>query len=286
MKFFKSFYSYVPAELPKEMPKHEPLDPNEHRTLPNSVRSSRRNVFIVAGVSIAWSTAQFAISSPTIKVSGIELNVANQSIPIILAALLIYFSYRWMMEFAMMTRHLRRWPIAQLDFRITLFIFRISLLFVSAGALETSLRTVFWIVISLGFLILASSILIIPFMFVTMPIRMWARSRAGRESVANSSIEALIWAGFFSICVAIICIIPLGIACYKHPTLSNFIWDTPPNPVAFGIFLFTLILVFLSYWLLRPLISKLFAEPADYWTEKDQDGIIVHPKHNDKEPLL
>lgn len=227
MKFFKYFFSYVPPEPPPEVPKDEPQDPNENRSLSDPVRAARRNMLVVCGLCLAWSSAQVALADPVIVVAGVSVDLQGASIPVVLAAVLIYLTVRWVIEFAMMPRHVRRWPLAQLDFRIVFFIARISLIAVAAGALDRSLWTIAAITVSLVLLAIASAVLSIGLMFVTMPIRMWARARAGRDSASNTAFESMIWAELFAVCIAVLSIIGLGIASYCYAPLRDKIWHVP-----------------------------------------------------------
>lgn len=287
MKFFKYFFSYVPPEPPPEVPKDELPDPNINRSLPDPVRAARRSLALVCGLCLAWSSAQFAIADPRINVSGISVDLKVASIPIVFAVLLIYLTVRWGIEFAMMPRHVRRWPLAQLDFRMMLFIVRFSLLAVAAGALDRSLWTIIRMIASLSLLAVVSTLLSFILMFVTMPVRVWVRARAGRESAANAAFEAFFWSGLFAVCIAVVGTIGLGIASYRYGPLRDAIWPVPPNPVALSIFIFTLITVFLSHWSLRPVTRQLFAERPGYYTEHDPDGnMLIHTIDKEKEPLI
>lgn len=287
MKFFKYFFSYVPPDPPPEVPKDEPPDPYEDCSLSDPVRAARRSMMVVCGLCLAWSSAQFAITDPSIAVAGISVDVKDASIPVVLAAVLIYLTVRWWIEFAMMPRHVRRWPLAQLDFRMVQFTVRFSLLAVAAGALDRSLWTIVRIIASLALLAVVSAVFTVVLMFVTMPVRMWARARAGRHSSANAAIEAMLWAGLFAVCIAVVGIIGLGIASYRYAPLRDAIWPLPPNPIALSVFLLTLVAVFLSHWLLRPVTSRLFAERPGYYTERDPDGnLLVHIVGEEKKPLM
>jgi hypothetical protein len=269
------------------VPKDEPPDPNENRSLPDQVRAARRSLIVVCGLCFAWSSAQFAIADFNINVAGISFDLKAASISAILAVALIYLAVRWGVEFAMLPRHLRRWPLAQLDFRMVLFIARFALLAIAAGALDRSLWTVVRMIASLAILAVVSAFFSFVLMFVTMPIRMWARARAGRHSAANAAFEAMVWAGFFAVCIAVMGMIGLGIASYRYTPLRDAIWPVPPDPVALSVFAFTLVAVFLSHWLLRPVISRLFAEHPGYYTERDSDGNLrIHLVRKEKEPLM
>lgn len=285
--FFKYFFSYVPAEEPPEVPKDEPPDPNENRSLNEPVRAARRTLVIICALCIAWASAQFTIPDPKIDLAGVTLDFKNASVPIVLAILLIYTTIRWALEFAMMPRHNRRWPLAQFDFRFLLVIARFSLLALAAGALDRSFWSIKFIIISIGVLAIGTVILTILLMFFTMPIRIWARSRVGKESVAWAAFEAMFWAGLFAVSIMVISIIGIGIASYYYIPLQEIIWVKTPEPITLSVFIVTLIGIFLSHWFLRPILIRIFAERPGYYTERNSDGdLIIHYNIEKKEPLL
>ena len=251
------------------------------------VRTARRNLVAVCGICLAWSTAQLALANPPIDVAGISVDLKDTSIPLLLGILLVYLTVRWGFEFAMMPRHVRRWPLAQLDFRMVLIVARFSLLAITAGALDRSLWTVVRIVVALGLLAVVSAVLSHGLMGVTMRVRMRARARANRVSAASAAFEADLWAGLFGVCLTVLGIIGLGIASYRYEPLRSAIWPVPPDPVALSFFVFTLIVVFLSHWLLRSVISRIFAERPSYYTERGADGeLLITFLTPEKKPLL
>jgi hypothetical protein len=278
IKFFKHFFSYVPSEPWPENPEEEPADPNSGLMLPESLN---------AAVAISWATAQFATASSKIEIAGVSLELNISSIPILLAAAILYLMFRWGLEYAMMPRTLRRWPLAQMDFKIVSRISRFALLAVAAGALDRSIGTILKIIGSLGILTLGSLILGIMLMFITVPIRMWARNRADRPSAANAAFEGLFWAGLFAVLLSISSFIAFVIASTQHVPLRNAIWVSTPDTVALSFFVLTLVLVFLSQWLLRPITYKIFAERPHYTTERLPDGKLVYRWQTpEKKPLL
>lgn len=283
----RHFFSYVPAEPPAEVPEIEPPDPAADRSLSEPYRNARRSLVAVCGVCLAWSTAQFSLGEFKFDAAGVTVNFKDASVPLLLAAGLVYLTARWTMEFAMMPRHVRRWRLAQLDFRGVSLLARFALLALTAGALDRSLRSVASVVALLAALVLVLGVLITVLMFVTMPVRMRARERAGAVSAASASGEALMWAVLFGVLLTIIGTIVLGAASYWYEPLRMTLWPAPPNPITLAIFLFTLIAMFASPWLLRPITSRLFAERPPYRTERTPDGRLIVtfvPPTND--PLL
>ena len=276
IKFLKSFFFYVPADPLPEVPEEEPPDPNSEKSLSGDYRKARRNLVLVSAACIAWSGAQFTIADPSFKIAKVSLQFDSASIPVILVLLLVYLAYRWGFEFAILERGVRRWALAQFDFRVVSLLTRFAILAVSAGALQRSFWTIIVLLAMLGLLAICVLVLTFLMMVVTMPIRVWARERAGRPSVANAAVEAFSWAIFIAILLTVIGMISFGIASYRYQPLSSFLWETPPGPVAYSIFIIVSVLVFLSHWLLNPGLTKLFAERPDYRTYRAEDGTVVY----------
>jgi hypothetical protein len=164
---------------------------------------------------------------------------------------------------------------------------RVSVMALAAGALDRSSRSLATIGVTLSGLVLAMSILTILFMFVTMPIRMRARERAGRVSVASAAIEATVWASLFAIGATVILAVGTAVASYWDESIRQVLWRGAPDPIALSIFVLISVVVFLSHWLLQPLYRKLFAERPSYRTERLEDGTVqIRFVGKQKEPLL
>lgn len=283
----RSFFSYVPSAPPPEEPETEPPDPNSNRALSEPYRSARRGLLALCAVCIAWSAAQFGLGELTVEGAGVVVDLKDASVPLLLGTALTYLTGRWVMEYAMMSRHVRRWRLAQLDFRTVSAVSRFSMLALAAGALDRSLRSVTAIVILLAVLALLTGVLTTALMLITMPVRMWARERAGRVSAASASYEAVVWALVFAVSLIVIGTIAVAVASYRYEPLRLAVWPVPPNPIALAVFVVTLNAVFLSHWLLQPLLSRLFGERPAYRTSRTEDGRLIYSWPNEpREPLL
>lgn len=288
MKFLRRLFSYEPSQGFEEVPKEEPPDSNAGLCISDAASAARRNLMATCGLGIAWSTAQFTLADPKVEVVGLPLDLSNASYPIVLAVLICYFTARWLLEFSMMSRDVRRWRLAQIDFHVTWTIARVCMLAVAAGALDRSLWTVVRVGLSLGLVALASVVLSVVLMFVLMPIRMWARARADKISAASAAFEALNWATYFSIWLTGVGILALGVASYAYPSLRHVIWSTPPSPIALSVLVLTLLLVFLSHWTMRPVIKRIFSTKPSYYTTRLPDGNLqIHfPACGSQGPLV
>lgn len=272
----RSFFTYSPSKTnpPPEVPKEDPPDHHADLKLSEPYRTARRSLVAVCAVCLAWATAQFSFKELKIDSLGITVDLKSASVPVLLGVGLIYFAARWTIEFAMMPRDVRRWSLAQFDFRAVSIICRLSLLTLTAGALDRSLRSVVAIILALFGLAAVTCILTALLMFVTTPIRMWARSRANRISAASAVAEGEWWAGLFAISLTVAGTIGFGVASYYYDALRLAIWPVPPKPLALCIFLITLNVIFLSHWLVRAQMERLFAKVPDYYTERMADGSL------------
>lgn len=283
----REFFSYVPSGPPPEEPEVESADPGADRALSDAFRSARRTLVAVCAVSIAWSAAQFGLGQVSFDAVGVTVDLKTASIPLLLGAAVVYLAGRWMIEFAMMARHVRRWPLAQLDFRFVLALTRFALLAIAAGALQQSLWTIAVVTGSIAGVAIIASLLAGVLGFMAMPVRVWARSRANADSAANAVIEALVWGVAFAAVSTVVGTIALAVASYRYESFKKWLWTVPPDPIALSVFVLTLNLIFLSHWLLRPVTSKLFAQRPGYRTHRDAEGRLIFTfKAEGREPLL
>lgn len=284
--FFRYLFSYVPPDFPPEVPKEEPEDPNADRALTDAYRNARRTLVAVCTLSIAWATAQFSLAELNFEAAGISVDLRDAPVPLLLAIAVIYLAMRSVMEYAMMERHVRRWPLAKLEMSAVLLLARVTILVVAAGALNRSLRSAVVVAVSLIIMAFIAGLLGTALMVAFMPLRMAVRKRAGRESAANAAGEAMFWGGFFGVVLTVVGAIAFGIASYRSDAIRVFVWPDPPSPWTLAAFVMLLCLGFLSPWLLKPLKRRLFAERSDYYTERVDGHLLLHTVDRPKEPLL
>lgn len=284
---FHELFTYVPPAPPPEMPRDEPVDPNEGRALTDPYRGARRAVVASCAFCLAWATAQFSTDDLSVEVAGISLNLENASVPILLGIALVYFAARSVLEYGMMARHVRRWPLAQWDFRMVSVLVRLSLMILAAGALDRSSRSLITVGATLSGLLISTALLGFLLLFFTMPIRLRARKRAGAVSVASAAAEAVAWALVFAVGGTVLITIVTAGASYWHEPVRQAVWHGVPDPFALSVFGLLSIAIFLSPWLLRPLYTRLFAERPPYWTERLENGdLALHWIGRTKERLF
>lgn len=287
VNLLRHFLTYVPPEPPPEVPEEEPPDPAQDRALTDAYRRSRQTLVATCALCIGWSTAQFGLVSRDVSLGGVNIDISTASIPVLLGGAFIYFSIRWIIEFGMMPRNVRRWRLAQLDFRLILLLSRVAILALAAGAIERSSSNLF--TVGAVFLVLCVSVFVLTplLMFVTMPVRVLARWRAKRESAANSAIEAFFWAGLFAIVITVAGAVLAALLSYRYEKIRLIIWRDVPHPLSLAFATILVIAVFLSHWLLRPTMTALFAKRPNYRTKRTFDGLLIVTFVSEKEePLL
>lgn len=162
---------------------------DEIKEISAAYRKSRRNTSVLSGIGIAWSAAQFEIKTMSLGTLG-GVNIEGASIPILISILCVYAAVRCTIEYMMQTDSVRRWPLAQLDYRITLYLVRFSLLALTASTIARTGEMVLYIAGTSLIAILGFFILSLIMMCIIMPYRMWIRRLTGRVSVASAAIEA------------------------------------------------------------------------------------------------
>jgi hypothetical protein len=287
VSFLRHFFTYVPPEPPPEVPEEEPPDPAKDRALTDAYRRARQTLVATCALCIGWSTAQFGLVNRDVSVGGVSIDISTASIPVLLSVAFAYFSLRWIVEFGMMPRNVRRWRLAQLDFRLVLALSRVTILVLAAGAIERSSTNLFAVGVMFLILFFCVAVLTVLLMFLTMPVRVIARRRAERESAANAAYEALFWAGFFAVCLTVVGAVVAALLSYRYDSIRVVIWRGVPHPLSLAFFTIIVIAIFLSHWLFRPIMIALFAKRPNYRTKRTLDGcLIVNWVSEKEEPLL
>ena len=285
---FTHLFGHHP-EGPPEHPEEEYPDPNVERALPDSVRNARRILVAVCALGCAWSLSLFNVQSFTVEALGVQLDLKQSTVPFMLELAVLYFTARWLIEFAMLPRRVRRWPMAQLDARLTLWIARAALVIVAAGAMDRDLRAIAIVVATLTAAALAIPLLeFLLGLVVFMPIRGFARKRAGaRVGSAWHVAGSLVWGQVCSIITVPLAVVGLGVFSFVDETFGRRIWATPPQPLELTLFTATVAVTIASPWLLRPVIVRLFAVRPDYSTSRTESGEVHYQFfEREKEPLL
>jgi hypothetical protein len=270
---------------------------DELKELSESYRNSRRTTSFWVGIGIAWSAAQFDLKIIPLGSLG-KVNIEGASIPIIISILCLYLMGRSTIEYMMQSDIVRRWPLAQLDYCITSYLLRFSLIALAGTAILRNGKMVLFLVGSILGLVAGFFILVYALIHIIMPLRMYIREKAGRISAANSAIESV----FYSI-VIVGLFYTLLILLMGFDVIQPFAYlgIDRGETTGFQLFLFSLVCltIFVSVFFERKFFNIVFAfEPIMITTStRDKDGREIfshgpnpaHPdyeKHKDQQPLV
>ena len=203
----------------------------------------------------------------------------------------VYMLIRCALEFTMQEKGVRRWTLAQLDFEIILNLVRIALLVLAASSVSQSLEKVMWVVIASLVAFISYFILVLLFMLVLMPLRMFLNSQKGKKSVASSAIEALFWSMFL---VGITYLVALAFFGFSALQPFEYLNKIPIGLDQSSIIIFSLaaILITLSFFSESTFLKKMYAfEPKTIAVETQlPDGSINisyedNPNHPDNQHI-
>jgi len=240
--------------------------------LSSSYRAARRTNSILCALTIAWSAAQLDLKTFSLGFVG-SVDLSQASIPLILFCVIAYSATRFILEFLMQCVEVRRWSFAQVDLKLSVYLVRITILVLAASGLSRSVETVFYVIFGTLSIIIVSSIAIFIIMMGLMPLLIYLRSHQGRYSVASRAFESMAWAELIVVSFLSILFIVLGFATYHYAPMQS-LWKTSPNPFAMGFFVFTCIILIVSFYLQRLWYRKLFADPPDFTEETQADGSV------------
>lgn len=259
----------------------------------NAYRRTRRNTSVLCGIGLAWSTAQFEFKSLNFgPIDSVDLSSA--SIPLILACGILYTMTRCTIEFAMQSDDVRRWRLAQTDFKINLYLVRFALLFLAAGGLYRSVKTAVYIAIAIILLLVGSAFLMFIGMIILTPLRMAIRERRGRPSAVSAVVEAEGWSILITVVLLFAVFVTLSVASIQYEPIRS-LWIVVPSPLAIAIFVVTAIIMVFSIGVEKTLCEKLFAyeSESDVILSPRPDGTFGvtfkrknHKKYNDGEGTL
>lgn len=151
-------------------------------------RSSRRNVSIVSAIGIAWSASQLNITGLSLGSYG---NLADgASIPILISVLCLYTMFRCTLEFMMQAKEVRRWPLAKVDYLVTLYLVRFSILALAASTIARTDEMIISLLIASVIGALVYFVMTFFVMLIVMKIILFIMMRSGRTSVASPAIAS------------------------------------------------------------------------------------------------
>ena len=236
-------------------------------------RKAQRGIAALCAVGIGWSTAQFQLNSLSID-GVVTIDTSNASIPMVISFGILYFMIRCTLDFAMQSVDVRRWNLAQIDYKITLRLVQVSVLLVAAGSLYRSVETIAYVVVGTIVLLVAS---ILPFtisFFVMVPIMLHLRQRQGRYGAVAGVLEAEGWSWLMVGVFYILMFAALGFAAINYEPIAT-LWPTLPSATAISIFVVLVSVVILSiYAEIFGFKELLFASQPPPTEERRPDGTI------------
>ncbi len=252
----------------------------------DAYRKARRNTSIFCGISLAWSAAQFDLKSLNIDAAG-RVDISGASISIILVCLVVYTMVQCTIEFMMQPNEIRRWNLAQIDYRITLNLVRISLLTIAAATASRSIETVVGVIVAALAFIFSYFALVSVLMLIIAPLIIYIRSRQGRFSVASYVGTALNWSMFIVVIFYFLIFITIGFSSVENLPFFSLL---PPIPKQISTIFFaaTAIIITISFLFEWKILKKVFAFEPEYNVieKKLPDGNIgvkfeKNPNHPD-----
>jgi hypothetical protein len=261
---------------------------NPKLELSDAYRKSRGTVSILSGIAVAWAAAQFNFTTVKLPMLG-DATLSGYGIPLILASCIVYAVTRSTIEFMMQSVDVRRWKLAQFDYKITHVVSTTSILFLSASGVTRSLHTILAIV-GIG-LFLAAGFFIGCFVLTIalIPIILFFRKKKRpNPSVASAVFSALSYGSIIS-GLGIIALIAIGGSNVLFRGYEYFGLTETPNSISVLVFLFTAIVFVLGCFKHHVLLQKVFAfePPFTVETKKREDGTTLvtfrqNPNSSDK----
>jgi hypothetical protein len=246
--------------------------------LSEGYRAARRTTSILCALALAWSAAQFDLNTISLgfATSG---DLSRASVPLILACAIAYTMARSGLEFAMQSVEVRRWRLAQADFKLSVLLVRAAILVLAASGLDRSVDTVFYILLGALVVLVGSGFALSLGTMVLMPLMIYIRSRQGRTSIASRAIESLAWAELIVVLALVALLVALGVASLNYEAL-RVLWTVPPSPLSLWLFVLACVAVVVSMFFQRVWYGKLFATPPAYTEQRLPNGGIQRTYHN------
>jgi len=237
-------------------------------------RHARRSTSVLCGIGLARSTAQFELKSLSFGPAN-SIDLSHASVPIMLACGIVYTLTRCTIEFAMQFDDVRRWRLAQIDFKITVFLVRTTLLMLAAGGLYRSVETIIYIAVAALLLLVGSRFLMFVGMLIFTPLMLYIRARQGRYSVVAPVFAVVVWSERVIVALIVAVIVAAGVASLRYEPLRS-LWIVAPSPLAVTVFVVAAIVVVISWHVEHKWYLKLFAfqPPNICKMSKMPDGTI------------
>jgi hypothetical protein len=149
--------------------------------LSEAYRKSRSRISILCGIGLAWAAAQFEFKKLSLVGVG-ELDISGASAPLVFSLCILYSFIRCSTEYAIQPKEVRRWSLAQFDYKLSLNLVRFSVLLISASAICRSLETSLYVTFAAILYVVSSTACVAVGTFLFTPIFIFIRKRQGRTS--------------------------------------------------------------------------------------------------------
>lgn len=251
-------------------------------------RKARGKHAVVAAVSIAWGAAQIEIGTMSLGV--FTSNIVTSSAVIVgLFSLLLYFSARTVIEYAMQTVEVRRWRLAQLDFHLALNLFRISLFVLTVSTVSRNQESAVKATLGLLLMLIAFCFIFGVIYLVVCAVYIPLRTISLKRSVVGAVMESL----FISVVLTALAIsFLIEDQLRSTPRLAfipNFLPDSG-TPLQQGVIATVAICILLSFLRSDLLLRRIFAYApkriGEHYTENGrhfyrEDWNPEHPDYDD-----
>ena len=166
----------------------------------------------------------------------------------------------------------RRWRLAQVDFKLTMLLVRGAILMLGASGLYRSLETLIWVALAVVAFLVASLALRFPSTIILMSVMIRIRARQGSYSVASRAVEAMTWSDAITLGLSVVAALGFGAAAVWYEPFRS-LWVIPPPPAAIAGSVVAVVAVVVSYFTEPGFSKKLFAYQDPYAeSEPVQDG--------------
>lgn len=260
-----------------------------HVEISDAYRTSRRNTSVLCGIGLAWSAAQFDIEKLSLPNIG-EVTLGATSIPLIIGIMCVYTMFRSTLEYMMQPLDVRRASLPQVDYLVTIYLVRLTVIALATSQVARSLTSMLFILIAvvaaLIFFFAASFFLLI----LIMPLRMWLLKRSGRRSVASAAIESTYYSFALSWLALALLIALIGYGVFNpFPLLGEAYRDI--TAVQLATFSFASLALLLSLYFDGKYLGMVFAYvPPIIERTYVENGRVIHsqeanPDHPDYEAI-
>jgi hypothetical protein len=184
--------------------------------------------------------------------------VSPSVVPVVLGVLMLYFLGRATLEFVMQSDEVRRWRLAQFDFKFLFFSTHIALALLATSTFVRSLLT---FVLVLG---VAISLIVVFALVVYVLLMVFMAIFSRRGSVAGAAIRSTEWTLFIAVIVLLVSFILFAVFAPESEVFSGF--ATTVFSSVYASIVAALLLV--SFYFNSLILRKIFAHVPRFKTKR------------------